>query len=116
MRDQMKIGDLVLYYHSNCDEVGVVGVAEVCKESYPDHTADDPDSHYFDQKSTQENPRWFMVDIKWKQAFTRTVTLQEMKTTPELEGMRVIQRGQRLSVQPVEEIYFNKVVEMGNSN
>ncbi len=115
MRDQMKIGDLVLYYHSNCDEIGVVGVAEVCKESYPDHTALDPDSHYFDPKSSQENQRWFMVDIKWEQAFKRTVTLQEMKATPELESMRVIQRGMRLSVQPVEKVHFDKVVEMGTA-
>jgi len=112
MRDQMKIGDLVLYYHSNCDVPGVVGLAEVVKESYPDFSAWDSESKYFDPKSPQDNPRWFMVDIKWKRTFPRTVSLSEMKETPELEGMKVIQRGMRLSVQPVEKHHFNKVVEM----
>jgi len=113
MRDDMKIGDLVLYYHSNCEEPGVVGLAEVVKESYPDFSAFDPESHYFDPKSSRDHPRWFMVDIKWKEAFKRKVTLHEMKRTQELEGMRVVQRGQRLSVQPVEKAHFNKVVELG---
>ena len=113
MRDEMKVGDLVLYYHSNCEEPGVVGIAEVVKEAYPDNTSWDPNSKYFDPKSTPDNPRWFMVDIKWKQPLDKTVTLQDMKTTPELEGMKVIQRGQRLSVQPVEKHHFDKVVEMG---
>lgn len=113
MREQMKIGDLVLFYHSNCDEPGVAGIAEVVKEGYPDHTAWDPESKYFDPRSTPDNPRWFMVDVMWKQALKRTVTLKEMKETPELEGMRVIQRGQRLSVQPVEKAHFDKIVAMG---
>ncbi len=113
MRDQMKIGDIVLYYHSNCEEPGVVGVAEVVKEAYPDHSSWDQKSNYFDPKSTPENPRWFMVDIKWKQAFKRLVSLREMKESPALENMRVVQRGQRLSVQPVDKGDFDRVVKMG---
>ncbi|NIV93813.1 EVE domain-containing protein [candidate division KSB1 bacterium] len=113
MRDQMKVGDLVLFYHSNCEEPGVVGIAEVVKEGYPDHTAWDLDSKYYDPKSTPDNPRWFMVDVKWKQAFKRPVTLKKMKETPELDGMKVTQKGQRLSVQPVEKRHFDKVVDMG---
>ena len=113
LRDQIKKGDLVLYYHSNCDEPGVVGLAEVVKEGYPDHTAFDSNAKYFDPKSKKEEPRWFMVDIKWKRALKRLVSLQEMKATKELEEMRVVQRGQRLSVQPVEKVHFDKVVEMG---
>ena len=113
LRDQIKKGDLVLYYHSNCDEPGVVGIAAVVKEGYPDHTAFDSNAKYFDPKSRKEDPRWFMVDIKWKQALERLVSLQEMKATKELEEMRVVQRGQRLSVQPVEKVHCDKVVEMG---
>ncbi len=113
MRDQMKTGDFVLYYHSNCDEPGVVGVAEVVKEAYPDHSSWDQKSHYFDPKSTPESPRWFMVDIKWKQAFKRLVSLREMKESPALENMRVVQRGQRLSVQPVDKADFDHVVKIG---
>lgn len=112
MRDEMQVGDLVLYYHSNYDPPGVVGIAEVVKAGYPDHTAWDPASKYHDPKSTPDNPRWFMVDIKWKQPFKRTVTLQEMKQTPELEGMKVTQRGMRLSVQPVDKHHFDKVVDL----
>jgi len=112
-RDQMKTGDPVLYYHSSCDEPGVVGIAEVVRESYPDHTSWDQKSKYFDPKSTPENPRWFMVDIKWKQAFKRLLSLQEMKEAPELQNMRVVQRGQRLSVQPVDKADFDRVVKMG---
>jgi len=113
MRDQMKTGDLVLYYHSNCDVPGVVGIAEVVKEAYPDHSSWDQKSNYFDPKSSPENPRWFMVDIKWKQAFKRLVSLQEMKELPELQKMRVVQRGQRLSVQPVDKADFDHVVKTG---
>ncbi len=113
MRDQMKTGDLVLYYHSNCEEPGVVGVAEVVKEAYPDHSSWDQKSKYFDSKSTPENPRWFMVNIKWKQAFKRLVSLREMKESTALQNMRVVQRGQRLSVQPVDKADFDRVVKMG---
>lgn len=113
MRDEMKIGDPVLYYHSSCDVPGVVGVAEVVKEAYPDPTQWDPKSHYYDEKSTPENPRWFMVDIKWKEPFRRTITLEEMKNMPELAEMKVVQRGQRLSVQPVEKQHFDRVVALG---
>lgn len=115
MRDQMKIGDPVLYYHSNCDEPGIVGIAEVVKEVYPDFSAWDESSRYFDPKSTSDNPRWFMVDIQWKQTFARTVSLREMKETPALDGMKVIQRGMRLSVQPVEKAHFDHILKMASS-
>jgi predicted RNA-binding protein with PUA-like domain len=113
LRDQMKIGDLVLFYHSNCEVPGVVGIAEVVKEGYPDFTAWDPKSKYYDPDSKPANPRWYMIDLKWKQAFKRLVSLEEIKNTPELTTMKVVQRGQRLSVQPVEKQHFNKIVEMG---
>jgi predicted RNA-binding protein with PUA-like domain len=113
LRDQINPGDKVLYYHSNCDEIGIVGVAEVVRGGYPDHTARDPESHYYDPKATAENPIWYMVDIKWLQPFERTVTLKELKATTALQEMKVVQRGQRLSVQPVDKKHFDIVCKMG---
>ncbi len=75
MRDSMKKGDQVFFYHSNCDQPGIVGIAEVVKEGYPDHTAFDPESKYYDPKSTPENPRWFMVDVKFVRRLKRTISL-----------------------------------------
>ncbi|MFQ5605222.1 MAG: EVE domain-containing protein [bacterium] len=113
MRDEMKKGDQVLFYHSHCDEMGMVGVAEVTRDAYPDHTSWDASSKYFDAKSSPQNPRWFMVDITYKQAFRKKVTLSELKATPALSGMRVVQQGQRLSIQPVEKEHFDIVCKMG---
>ena len=114
MRNEMKKGDIVLFYHSNCDPPGVVGIAEVVKEAYPDHTAWDPKDKHFDPKSTKDNPVWFMVEVKWKKAFKRFVSLHELKETRELKDMKVVQRGQRLSVQPVTRKEFDKVCKMGS--
>jgi predicted RNA-binding protein with PUA-like domain len=110
---QMKKGDLVLFYHSNCETPGVVGTAEVVREAYPDHTAFEPTSHYFDPKSKPENPRWFMVEVKWKKAFLKIVTLREIRNTPELGGMKLMQKGQRLSVMPVTKEEFEKILSLG---
>lgn len=118
MRDDMQKGDSILFYHSNAGaETGVVGLAEVTsKEAYPDHTSWDKKSKYYDEKSSSENPRWLMVDIKYKRALKNPVTLQEMKQEKSLEGMRVVQRGQRLSIQPVDKKHFVKVCKMGGVN
>lgn len=110
---QMRNGDLVLFYHSNCETPGVVGIAEVVREAYPDHTAFDPQSRYYDPKSKQDNPRWFMVEVKWNEAFTRIVTLSEMRNVPELSGMKLMQKGQRLSVMPVTKEEFEKIRSLG---
>lgn len=109
----MKKGDYMLFYHSNCETPGVVGIAEIVREAYPDHTAFDPLSRYYDAKSVSGNPRWFMVDVKWKQAFRRTVTLKEMRSMKELSGMKLMQKGQRLSVMPVTEDEFEKICSLG---
>lgn len=101
MRDEMKVGDGVLFYHSRVDPPGIVGLAEVAREGYPDHTAFDPDDPHYDPKSRPEAPRWYMVDVRFVRAFPRMVTLAELKATPGLEAMKVTQRGMRLSVQPV---------------
>ena len=116
MRDQMRVGDKVLYYHSNAKTIGVVGVARVCRESYPDFTAWDPEDKHYDPKSPESDPRWFMVDIAFVEAFSNVVSLKTLKETQELEGMYVTRRGMRLSVQPVEEEHFHRVVEMGRSS
>lgn len=101
MRDEMKIGDQVFFYHSNCDVPGIVGIAEVVKESYPDFTAFDPDSKYFDAKSNPDKPTWFMVDVKFVRKLKRTIALQELKDRPELADLALVRRGNRLSIMPV---------------
>ena len=92
MRDDMKVGDLVLFYHSNCKPPHVAGVARVCREAYPDFTALDPKSNYFDPKSSPDNPRWMMVDIEALQGLTEVVSLGEMRENAGLEGMPLLQR------------------------
>ncbi|MEC7685984.1 MAG: EVE domain-containing protein [Candidatus Thermoplasmatota archaeon] len=113
MRDDMKVGDFVLFYHSNCKPPHVAGVARVCRESYPDFTALDPDSNYFDPKSSPDNPRWMMVDIEAVKSFPEVVPLGDMRENSQLEGMPLLQRGQRLSVQPVSSDHFDTVCQMG---
>ena len=115
MRDAMKVGDRVLFYHSNCPVPGVVGLAKVVREGYPDFTAWDPKSNYYDPKSNEENPRWYMVDIQFVSEFDRCVSLKELRTVEELEGMKLLQKGQRLSVQPVEEREFTIVCALGKT-
>jgi predicted RNA-binding protein with PUA-like domain len=114
MRDQMKIGDRVLYYHSNADPPGVVGIAEVVKESYPDHTQFDEKSKYHDPKATEEKPRWFMVDIKFVEKLPRAVTLPEIKETEALSDMVLVNRS-RLSVQPVKKSEYDLILKMARS-
>ena len=103
LRDQMKKGDLVFFYHSNCEVPGIVGIVEVAREGYPDHTAFDPDDHHFDPKSDPEKPRWFMVDVKLKKKFSRVISLRELKacTDKSLSGFQLLAKGNRLSVMPV---------------
>lgn len=115
LRDSMKIGDRVLFYHSNSDPMAVVGWCEVVKEGYPDSSAFDPDSKYFDAASTPENPVWIMVDIKLMEKFPRQVTLQDVKDNPALDGILLTKRGNRLSVFPVSEEHFSEIVKMGRA-
>ncbi|NTS77236.1 EVE domain-containing protein [Catenovulum sp. SM1970] len=101
MRDQMKMGDRIFFYHSGCKVPAIVGVAEVVKESYPDFTAFDASSKYYDPKSTEENPRWFMVDVKFVEKFKRAIPLKQLKTMPELNELALVKKGCRLSIMPV---------------
>ena len=115
MRDDMKSGDFVLFYHSNCKPPHVAGIARVCREGYPDFTAFDPDSHYFDSKSTVDNPRWIMIDIE-PVISLEPVHLADIRSNLEFEGMPLIRKGQRLSVQPVSAEHFLMICEMGGLN
>lgn len=101
MRDQMKVGDKVLFYHSNCEETGIAGLATVSKLAYPDETQFDPKNKYFDPKATRDNPRWFNVDVKFVKK-TRLLSIKEMREHPELAHMRTLQKGNRLSITPVD--------------
>ena len=106
MRDEMKKGDMVLFYHSSCKNVGVAGIAKVVKESYPDHTQFDPNSKYYDEKASEETPRWFMVDVKWVETFKEVIPLKLLKECKELRDMHLVKKGTRLSIQPVTEKEF----------
>ncbi len=114
MRDDMKKGDLVFFYHSNCDEPGIVGIMTVVREGYVDHTAFDPQEKYYDPKSDPENPRWYMVDVRYKRTLKRTVSLKELKTyaDTELEGMPLLRKGNRLSILPVTEAQWNFILAL----
>lgn len=112
MRDDMSVGDGVLYYHSRVAPIGIAGLARVCKESYPDHEQFDQDSKYYDPKATEEKPRWFMVDLEYVRHFAETLSLEQLKEADNLDGMLVTQKGQRLSIQPVEQEHWVRVCEM----
>lgn len=114
MRDEMKKGDLFIFYHSNTKPPAAVGVCEIVKEAYPDFTAFDPEDEHFDPKSDRDKPRWFMVDVKLVEKFKNQVSLQEIKENPKLQEMRLVQRGNRLSVMPIEKKEFDEIRKMGN--
>jgi predicted RNA-binding protein with PUA-like domain len=115
MRDAMRIGDGVLFYHSSCAEPGIAGLAEVASAPYPDPTQFDRRSHYYDPKSTREAPRWLLVDIRARRK-TRLVPLAELRASPQLAKMVVLQRGNRLSITPVSAAEWNYIgdVLLGN--
>lgn len=112
MRDQMRIGDQVFLYHSNCKVPGIIGIMDVVRESYPDHTAWDPNAHYFDPKSTPENPRWFMVDVKLHRRLNRLISLKELKENPEIAQMLILRKGNRLSITPVQPQEWQAILRM----
>ena len=115
MRDGMKLGDEILFYHSSTIPPGVAGIARVCRESYPDFTSWDPKSEYFDPRSTPTNPLWMMVDVEFVAKFSTFVPLERLRDTPALRSMLVIKRGMRLSVQPVTAAEFEKVRQLGEA-
>ncbi|HQR04457.1 MAG: EVE domain-containing protein [Proteobacteria bacterium] len=109
MRDQMTVGDKVFFYHSSCPEPGIAGLAEVASKPYPDRTQFEPDSPYFDPKSSAGNPRWINVDVRAVKK-TRLVGLDELRAHPELANMRILQRGNRLSITPVDPAEWKFIV------
>jgi predicted RNA-binding protein with PUA-like domain len=114
LRDSIKKGDVVLFYHSNADPLAITGYCEVVREGYPDHTALNEKSAHYDPSSTKENPIWFMVDIKLVQKFKSPVTLDVMKKDTGLQEMKLLQRGNRLSVMPVTEKEAMRILQLAN--
>jgi predicted RNA-binding protein with PUA-like domain len=112
MRDDMQVGDRVLFYHSG-KKPEVVGTARVVRTGYPDHTAQDPKNNHFDPKSTPENPIWFMVDVKFESEFKAPIPLKVLRDVPALKDMLLLRRGNRLSVMPVTKKDFDTIVKMG---
>ncbi|MFL2482451.1 MAG: EVE domain-containing protein [Gammaproteobacteria bacterium] len=111
-RDQMKVGDLAFFYHSNCKPPAVVGIMTIASEAYPDHTQFDPKSRYYDAKSDKESPRWLLVDVKYKRKLKREITLQELKENKKLEDFRLNQKGNRLSVIPVKKSEWDLILSL----
>lgn len=109
---EMKKGDLGFFYHSSCTPPGVVGIVEVVKEAYPDHTAFDVSEDHYDPASRPEKPRWYMVDVRLVERFPRLITLEELKNHPALAEMIINRRGNRLSITPVTKIEWNTIVKM----
>ncbi len=111
MRDDMKLGDGILYYHSNTKPPGIVGIARVSREGYPDPSQFDEKSHYFDSKSSEENPRWIVVDVEFVAKLDETLSLPELKKDSSLEGLPLLRKGQRLSVQPVDAKHWRHILK-----
>jgi len=113
MRDDMQKGDLVFFYHSSCKEPGIVGICEVVSGAYPDHTAFDPNEKYYDSKSDPDNPRWLMVDVKYRRKTKRLISLAEIKQHLEqLDGFALIRRGNRLSIMPVSKPHWDFILSL----
>ena len=114
MRDEMKCGDKVFFYHSNCDVPGIVGIAKVSRKGYPDHTAFDPKDPHFDERSDPDNPRWYMVDITFVRKLPKIIALHTLKqhTETELNGMPLVRRGNRLSVMPVTQEHWKFILSL----
>lgn len=114
LRDEIKKGDRILFYHSSCETPGIVGIAEVIKSGYPDFTAWDIHSDHFDSGSTEENPRWYMVDVRFLEKFPFTLSLEQIKQHPVLKTMKVAQRGNRLSITSVTKEQWDVVQKLQN--
>ncbi len=115
LRDQVRVGDQVLFYHSSCVPPGVAGIAEVVREAYPDPSALDPDSPYHDPRAEGSEPRWFCVDVRFVRRFDRLISLARLREEPGLAGMKLLQRGNRLSVMPVSPAHWSLILSLADS-
>ena len=111
-RDQMQVGEQAFFYHSNCKEPGIVGTMEIVSKAYPDHTAFDPSEKYFDSKSDPENPRWLMVDVRYIRHLDRMITLGELRQQKQIADIKLLQRGNRLSVLPLSKKEWQYILEL----
>jgi len=111
-RDQMQVGDQAFFYHSNCKVPGIVGTMEIASKAYPDHTAFNPNEKYFDSKSDPENPRWLMVDVRYIRHLDRMITLGELRLQKQIADMKLLQRGNRLSVLPLSKKEWQYILNM----
>ena len=111
-RDSMQVGDKAFFYHSNCKQPGIVGTMEIASRAYPDHTAFDPSEKYFDRKSDPENPRWLMVDVRYLRHLDRMITLGELRQQKQIADMKLLQRGNRLSVLPLSKKEWQYILGM----
>ena len=113
MRDDMKIGDLAFFYHSNCPIPGIVGIMEVVSNAYPDPTQFDPESQYFDPKATKAKPIWFLVDLQFKEKFSEIISLERLRAAPYLSDLWILRKGSRLSITPVTAMQWKDILKMG---
>lgn len=112
LRDQVKQGDKLFFYHSSCKQVGVVGVATIVKKAYPDPSQFNPESKNYDPKSSQENPRWLMVDVRFQEKFKTLLSLSSIKANPQITEIGLVKKGHRLSIMPVSENEWKIIYNM----
>jgi len=112
MRDDMKVGDLAFFYHSNCDVPGIYGIAKIVKAGYPDKSALNPESKYFDPKASNDNPRWFGVDVAFVEKFAQPISLSQMRAELKLQGFRLLDKGSRLSILPVSDNEWQTILKL----
>ena len=112
IRDQMSVGDQAFFYHSSCKIPGIVGTMRIVSEAYPDHTAFDPDEHYYDPKSNPEKPTWLMVDVKFDSKLNELIPLQQLRQYAELSDMRILQKGNRLSITPLDKKHWDFIHQL----
>jgi predicted RNA-binding protein with PUA-like domain len=112
MRDDMRAGDLAFFYHSNCKEPGIAGIMKIVRRGYPDFTALDPAAKYFDPKSDPDNPRWYMVDVRFARKLKRVITLSELKQHDALADLPLLRRGNRLSIMPISKEHWDFILSL----